>query len=495
MNRFAAKARVAVAAAAALGAHHAAAGVLDDLRAIDINDYAIGLGTSHSDNLYVDQESSSYLYPYVTRFAPTQFDEGVLMTRAGGYGVRWLGDSGWEFGALGRPQNLGFASNASASLEGQDDRGWTIEVGPTLGWRGDSIRVDWTVYADLFGHHDGTNQILRFSRPFVFPKGYVVPELGLNHYTSDYVDYYFGVPPPLVGGAGTAYVGTRASGPSLGVQWGIRVAPQWLVTGKIAVESLGGGVTDSPIVAASERRSVWLRFAYDGTLFDELAPPRMDNERERSWRVGLALIVAGVRADASVEPTRPDVGARRDFATRAELVNAEASILVAQRHRVSVGWFSVLNAHAGDLGQTELGLRDLHLAYGFDLIRDAQKTVTLLGGVHIGEFSVEAVEGAASDAVARSTIPLPLVGVSAAARFMGNWSGHGDLRAFLLNDDRYSGYQAFVRIALLHQTFRRTQLGIGYVFNRVSLDSDEVDFGARLVSTYRGPSLVVLGSF
>ena len=111
--------------------------------------------------------------------------------------------------------------------------------------------------------------------------------------------------------------------------------------------------------------------------------------------------------------------------------------------------------------------------------------MTLLAGVHIGEFSVDAADGAATDGVARSTIPLPVVGASAVARFMGNWSANADLRAFLLHADRYSGYQAFARFALLHQTFRRTQLGIGYVFNRVALDSDERDFGARLVSTYR----------
>ena len=494
MNRFAAKARVAVAAAAALGAHHAAAGVLDDLRAIDINDYAIGLGASYSSGVYVDQESSSYLYPYVTKYTPMEFDESVLMMRAGGYGVRWLGDSGWEAGALARPQTLGFGANSSASLDGLDDRGWTVEVGPTLGWRSRSIRVDWTVYGDLLGHHGGTNQLLRLSRPFLFLKSYVVPELGLNHYSSDYVDYYFGVPPTNVGAA-SPYVGTSASGPSLAVQWGVRVAPHWLVTGKIAVESLGSGITESPIVAADERRSVSLRFAYDGTLFDELAQPQWDNEHERSWRVGLALTVADVDADASLEPTHPSANARREFSTKATLVNAEASILFAQRHRVNVGWFRALHEDAEDLSQTELSIRDFQLTYGYDLIRDAQKTVTLLAGVHIGEFSVDAPDGAATDGVARSTIPLPVVGASAAARFMGNWSANADLRAFLLHADRYSGYQAFARFALLHQTFRRTQLGVGYVFNRVALDSDEGDFGARLVSTYQGPSLVVLGSF
>ena len=118
------------------------------------------------------------------------------------------------------------------------------------------------------------------SRPFLFLKGYIVPELGLNHYSSDYVDYYFGVPPTHVGAA-SPYAGTSASGPSLAVQWGVRVAPHWLVTGKIAVESLDTGITDSPIVATDERRSVSLRFAYDGTLFDALAQPQWDNEHER----------------------------------------------------------------------------------------------------------------------------------------------------------------------------------------------------------------------
>ena len=127
MNRFAAKASVAFAAAAALGAHDfAAAGVLDDLRAIDINDYAIGLGAAYSSGVYVDQESSSYLYPYVTKYTPMEFDESVLMMRAGGYGVRWLGDSGWEAGALARPQRW-----ASARTRRLRSRGWMTAAGPS----------------------------------------------------------------------------------------------------------------------------------------------------------------------------------------------------------------------------------------------------------------------------------------------------------------------------------------------------------------------------
>ncbi len=484
----------ALAGLALLGASAAPqAGLLDELSAIDINDYAIGLGVSYGDSVYVGDEASSWVYPFVTKFSPADFDNGVLFSRARGYGVRWLADAGWEVGALARMQTLGFGANASQKLDGLEDRGWTVEIAPTLGWRRWPVNIDWTAFVDLFGNHSGTNQLLRFSKSWVFQRGYVTPELGLNYYSSSYVDYYFGVPAPASRADRATYAGTSADGPSLGVAWGYRVKPKWLVTGKYTVEHLGAGITESPIVDTSERRSLSLQFTYDGTLFDELAEPTFANGR--TWATLLSLTLADVHADTTIEAPLDDPdGPAGDFSADATLVNFDARVTLGGRHRIDIGLFRALHERSEVSAESELTARDLQVAYGFDLIRDAQKEVTLLAGLHLNELTVT-LDGGSGERNARSTVPLPVLGVAATARFAGKLSAQADLRWFMLDADRYSGNQVFAKIALMHHTFEHAELGIGYVLNRLSIDSDEGDFGGHIKSSYGGPSLVLVGSF
>ena len=65
----------------------------------------------------------------------------------------------------------------------------------------------------------------------------------------------------------------------------------------------------------------------------------------------------------------------------------------------------------------------------------------------------------------------------------------------MLDADRHSGNQVFARLAVMHHTFEHAELGIGYVLNRLSVDSDKGDFGGHIKSSYGGPSLVLIGSF
>ena len=53
------------------------AGLLDSLRAIDINDYAVGIGVSTTENIYVDAGDSQTIYPYLTKLVPSALDDGV----------------------------------------------------------------------------------------------------------------------------------------------------------------------------------------------------------------------------------------------------------------------------------------------------------------------------------------------------------------------------------------------------------------------------------
>jgi outer membrane protein len=275
------------------------AGVLDALRDIDINDYAVGVGVSTTENIYVDADDSQTVYPYLTKLVPSALDDGVTFGRDGAYGVRWLSRDGLEIGALAKLQTQGYEADDSERFAGLADRAWTVEVGPTVGWRG-PVHVDWTAFVDLLRNHHGSNHALRLSLPRAYPRGYLLPEIGLHRYTRQFVDYYYGVPAEAAVPGRPAFEGEPADGVSLGLAWGVRVTPHWIFTGAVDVERLGSEIASSPLVDDGDQSRITLQVTYDGAPF--YIP-----DTAVSFPVNLDLGIAeieGDAADASSDPLR-----------------------------------------------------------------------------------------------------------------------------------------------------------------------------------------------
>jgi MipA family protein len=456
------------------------AGILQGLQDIDINDYAIGLGVTSTENVYSGAQDSTTIYPYLGRLFPADFDDGLLFSRAGGYGLRWLPRQAWEFGALARIQTLGFETDDSNALVGLPSREWTVEVGPTIGWRG-STRFDWTAFVDLLRNHHGTSHLFRISVPVQYPHGYLIPEIAFHHYSDQFVDYYFGVPATAATAARPPYAGHAATGMSLGVAWGVELSGKWLLTGKVDLEFFGSGISESPIVEDRDRSSLSLHLTYDGTLFRAPAAV-LDSDLPL---VRLSLDIARIHTDVASEP---QTGSAADA-----LLYFDASFRVARSHEVGLGVLDMAYpATTQTLADRDLDARNLHLVYGFTLLRDRQKMLNLQAGVHFSKLNL-GNEG--SDSRVDSMEPRPMLGAEGAAHFAKKLSVSAKARLFVLDVDRHSSYQIFMSLGLQHRTFDRANLGIGYVFNRVSLTSDDPDLAARIEPLYRGPSVFVTGSF
>ncbi|HET8698012.1 MAG TPA: MipA/OmpV family protein [Gammaproteobacteria bacterium] len=455
----------------------ASAGVIDDLlqglHEIDINDYAIGVGASSTESVYAGAPDSTAAYPYIGRLFPSDFDDGVLFSRARGYGLRWLPSDAWELGAVARVQTLGFDSGDSPVLAGLPSREWTIEAGPTIGTRG-ATRFDWTAFVDLLRNHGGASHLFRVSAPVQYPHAYFIPEFAIHHYTDAFVDYYYGVPP---GAAVPAYTGRAATGMSLGVGWGVAVTTHWLLSGRVDVEYFGSGIADSPIVDDRDSTFFSLQLAYDGTPFhapDALAAKELP-------AASIAFAAAGIHPTDAIE--------RREETD--SLLDLDAAVSVGRFHNVELGLRDTVYA-ATSAGRLEL--RMLRLGYGFTLVRDRQKELTLTAGIHVSRLELEPGElGLPGGLPSASLSPRPVIGARALAHFTGKLTVTGTAEWLMLAGDRYSGRQIFVSVGLLHRTFERTSLGAGYVFNRVSLGAGDPALAA-LEPVYRGPSLAVVRS-
>jgi outer membrane protein len=462
---------LAVAATLVALAEPCSAGLLDGLRAIDINDYAVGIGVSQTENIYVDADDSQTIYPYLTKLVPSALDDGVTFGRDGAYGVRWLSSSGFEIGALAKLQTLGYEASDSELYAGLADRAWTIEVGPTFGWRG-PVHVDWTAFVDLLRNHAGLNHMLRLSAPRTFPRGYLIPELGYHRYTRQFVDYYYGIGDEAAVPGRPAFEGEPADGWSLGLAWGVRMAPHWIFTGAVDVERFGSEISDSPLVDDDDQTRLTLQVTYDGAPF---RPP----DPAVSLPVNLELGFAEIEGDLG-EASSDSLGY---FA---------AGIRIGRRHRVAVGGFDATYSRTSADAGAEILIRNLQLLYGFDVLVDRQKSITVQAGLHVDELSSD---DGALQLLGRTTKPLPMLAIDAAARFERRVSLRAKLQLLMLDGEAYAGRQMFASFGVFHDTFEAVSLGVGYVFNRVALRTGNPELAARVEPLHQGPSLLVSASF
>jgi len=446
--------------------------LINGLRAIDLNDYAVGIGVSTTENIYVDGGDSHTAYPYLTKLVPSALDDGVTFGRDGAYGVRWLSKNGFEIGALAKLQTLGYEATDSPLFAGLADRAWTVEVGPSVGWRG-PVHIDWTAFIDLLRNHHGSNQMVRLSLPRSNPRGYLIPEIAYHRYTQQFVDYYYGVSEESALPGRPAFEGEAANGLSLGLAWGVRVTPHWILTGAVDYERFGSQIADSPLVEDDDQAKLTLQVSYDGSPF---YAPDAAVAFPVNFDFGFAQIDADT-ADGSSDT----------------LGYFEAAVRFAGRHRIVAGGFDAAYTRARAAGSdSEIRIRNLHVLYGFDVLDDRQKTVTVEAGLHIDELSAE---DAALELSGRTANPLPLIAVDAAAHFKGRVSIRAKLHLLMLDGDGYSGRQMFASFGVFHQTFERASFGVGYVFNRIALRNGNEDLVAQIEPLHQGPSVLVSASF
>jgi len=426
----------------------------------------------HALRIYVDSGDSQTAYPYLTKLVPSALDDGVTFGRDGAYGVRWLSKNGFEIGALAKLQTLGYETTDSPLFTGLADRAWTVEVGPSVGWRG-PVHIDWTAFIDLLRNHRGSNQMFRLSLPRAYPRGYLIPEIAYHRYTRQFVDYYYGVPEEAALPGRPAFEGEAANGLSLGLAWGVRVTPHWILTGAVDLERFGDEITDSPLVGDDDQSKFTLQVTYDGAPF--YAP-----EAAGSFPVNFDFAFAQIDSDLA-------------DASSDSLGYFDAAFRFAQRHRIVVGAFDAAYARAPDAsGDSAIRIRNLQLLYGFDLLDDRQKRVTVEGGLHVDKLSAE------DDALGlpgHTAKPLPLFAVDGAAHFKGRLSIKAKLHLLMLDGDGYSGRQMFASFGVFHQTFEHASFGVGYVFNRIALRNGNEDLVAQIEPLHQGPSVLVSASF
>lgn len=153
---------------------------LDYLRQYDLNDYSFGIAVSGRQSPYVGAEDSGYAYPYLTSFRHASMTEDWFVVRDGAIGLRRITSGGFEYSLAGRINTLSFGADISEELRGIEQPDWTIELGPSIGFRRWPVHLRLATWFELLGRHSGMITDLSVSYPIELPRGYLVPAIGFG---------------------------------------------------------------------------------------------------------------------------------------------------------------------------------------------------------------------------------------------------------------------------------------------------------------------------
>jgi len=491
---------------------------LDYIRDYDLNDYALGLTISTSQNPYVGGENSVIAYPVLTSFRDSAFTDDWLLLREGDVGLRWVSQqSNWEMALIGRIQTLGLGTSDSPELIDLDDRNWGLEMGPMVGWRGWPVHINLKTYTEVLDAHDGLISHLLFSLPWEHERGYLVPGIELIHQSSDYANYYFGVSAGEATPMRPEYQPGDALNTALRVRWGWGITDKWLLYGSLGLEFLDSAITNSPIVERDQLWSANISVAYNSDIFQPTVSRRGRTDQPRvEIRLGAFSdsIDSSIVRDASegTDGTDIDLEDLLGLSDKETLLEVDAIFRIGSFHRIEVGYLGIARngsvtlqddimfgdetIPAGTDVNSHFDTKILRVSYAYSLINDTQKEVGVMGGLHFSKFKTTiSSEATGQTATSNATTPLPVIGLHGSISLGRKASLGARIQFFRMDYDRYEGSLSYATLDLQRRFGDIFRVGIGYNYYALNLDSRDNDVRGTLEIRHHGPVLFVSAGF
>ncbi len=497
--------------------HADAESLMDYIRDYDLNDYALGVSVGTGQNPYLASGNSKSAYPILTSFRHSSMTDDWLLIQDGNLGFRYVTDNDWELGFIGRIQTLGLGVANSDDLLGLEERKWTVEAGPLIGWRRYPVQVQFRTYWEAPNRHSGSTSELEFRLPREHQRGFIVPSVKFKYLTSSYSEYYFGISPADSTSSLPEYVPGSAINTSVGLTLGLELGSHWLLQTKVGIEFLDSAIEQSPMV---DRDSLWsasVSLAYNPDVFQPRDYAGDQEEPDLEFRLGAfsSQIDSKLLLDATDAQPGDDLEVE-DFlgvADKKTVAHFEVFYRVAFYHRFDLRYFELHRAAATTLQRdiwfgdsfypegtnisTRAKSRLLRLGYSYSLMRDGQKELGLTAGLTQLNYDAKVqTDDVQNDAerVQVETI-LPTIGVFGSAPLGNKWRLGANVDLFALGFDRYEGYMAYLALNLEHRFNDNFGAGLSYNFYGIRLQSKNDDLNGTLRIRYHGPVLYLSARF
>lgn len=469
------------------------------------------MAATTSQNPYVGADNSSYAYPYLTSFEHPTLNDNWLVIRYGGIGLRRITSDGWELGVAGRVRTLGFGNQDSDELEGVSAPKWSLELGPVIGLRRWPLQIHLATFIEPLDRHDGFTSRLALTYPMHIARGYLIPEVSANYQSSDYAEYYYAISPGEVTPTRPEYTPGAALNWEIELSWGYELSERWLLTTRVGVEYLADEIRNSPIVDRDKIWSASLGIAYDADIFRSGG---RDNTAPGAERFDVRFGV--FRTSASTRIGRePAVGAPGDIIDLEDILGAsdqedvlqiEAIWRIGRYHRIEAGFFELARNGSATITEelafgrsafdsgTEIESRSqfksLRFGYAYSLVRDAQKELGIMAGVHFSSFESTITSQTPGDTEeSRLEAPLPVVGVHGSVNIGEKTTVAARMQFFRTDFDSYEGSLNYFTVDAQRRFGESIKLGVGYNYYYMRLRSSDKSLNGFVEIQHRGPVL------
>ncbi len=491
--------------------------IFEHLRSYDLNDYALGIAYSQSQNPFLGGSTSGFAYPYLTAFHHVAFTNDWLVLSEGELGFRWVNDEGWILGAVGRINTMSSGTATIEELLGLDVREWVAEVSPLVGYRRWPVHFDLKYFSPVFTERGGPSAEFSASLPFEFDWGWLVPDVTLTHSSAERNQYYYGLNPtddlPNI----PNYNPGSSEHLTVGVNFGYAIAEKWLLSGSIRREWLPSEVTNSPLV---EKDAIWhwrLGVAYNSDIF------RTPDTELESFRISGFELRAGLynnNVSSKIIRLPADGGPAEEIeledvfgVDRSDSVlNLEAIWRFGHYHRIQASYFELgresrttllQDLPIGDeifpAGSTIDATSDIdiaHVTYGFSLMNDAQKELGVLVGIHLADAeAVVRSEDTGQEVSSRADTPLPVVGVFGSIAITDKLDLGTTIEIFRMEFDTYEGSLNKFNLNLTYYFTERMGAGLGYNYFSMDLDSPADGLRGSTQIRHHGPIVYATVTF
>jgi outer membrane scaffolding protein for murein synthesis (MipA/OmpV family) len=491
--------------------------VMDFIRSYDLNDYSLGVAVTAAETPYIGGATSFFTYPYLTSFRDSSFTRDWFLISEGDLGIRFVTESDWEFGVVGRVQTLGFGDNDAPELRGLNDRTWTIEVAPIIGWRGWPVHIKFKTYFETLGRHGGNTSQLIFSLPKEYERGFIIPSIRAVHRNSEYTDYYFGVDADEARPTRPQYQAGASLSARARIRWGYAFTEKWLLSGSLSYEHLDSEITDSPIAGQDDIWSVNIGLAYN----DDIFKPRIsDLGEKRQPKLEIKMAAFSDSGDAKVTRDAAE-GAPGDEIDLEDVLGVSLNDTVMQFdaiyrfndfHRLEIGYHELsrngtatLNNDiifgdtvfaAGTTVNTSFETEVLRVSYAYSLMNDEQKELGVMAGVHLtkGTTDIESVTTGERERSDVST-PLPVIGLHGSVQLGADSTLGGRAQVFGLEFDRVDGHMIYMMLEWQRRFGDDFSAGLAYNFYRTKLDAKNADAHGTLQTRHHGPVIFISANF
>ena len=494
-----------------------AEGLLDWIRNYDMNDYSLGMAVATSQNPFIGGENSVIAYPYLTSFTHSSMTDGWFLIRDGGYGLRWITKNDWELGVIARVETLSLGNSAAEELIGVADRKWAIELGPTIGYRRWPIHINWTHWAEVTGRHSGFSSTVAFSYPMQFDWGFVVPRIDAIYDSSEHTNYYYSVSDAEATPTRPAYTPGSTWSTEAQVRIGYAITQKWLLSAKVGVEMLGSEITDSPIVGRDHTWFGNVGLAYNANVFN---PTAFDNYSRQlpTFDIRVGAFFSNINTKITRDTADGVPGFEVDLEDFLEAPDEETAIeadaiwRIGTHHRLELGYFELVRDAsttlqndlefgdqvfpAGTVINSRIDYSSLRFGYTFYLMRDSQKELGVMAGLHLTELDTSIVaDGTPQIERSKSSTPLPVIGLNGAVFLGDKTSLRARIHIFRTDFDQHEGSLNYAALDLEHRFSNSVSIGVGYNYYGVKLSSSDDSLNGDLKIRHYGPVVFMTMGF